>query len=211
MRTVITTAQPFSPPPTPPTAAEEGPLTDGHYQAIVNASLRARKIIAARRFAAFNAWSSAIFALFCLPFAFFNDTALIMGIGLSFVAWNEFRGRRLLGQLQMRSTRVLGWNQLIFMFLLIGYSFWSISISLRGSNPYEQHIALNPELEQMLGPISQLHAFLTLAVYGAVILLSIIFQGGGALFYFGRSRHLEAYLAQTEPWIIELHRRLLPG
>ncbi len=58
----------------------------------------------------------------------------------------------------------------------------------------------------MLGSIEQLQTIVTLAVYGSVILFSIIFQGGTAWYYFTRSRHIRAYISETPQWIIDLQR-----
>ena len=43
-----------------------------------------------------------------------------------------------------------------------------------------------------------------LALYGSVIALSVIFQGGNALYYFTRRKHVEAYVAETPAWIRDL-------
>ena len=58
----------------------------------------------------------------------------------------------------------------------------------------------------MLGPVVDLHVTLTLAVYGTVVVVGVIFQGLNALYYFNRGKLLEVYLRQTPAWIVQLQR-----
>ena len=76
-------------------------------------------------------------------------------------------------------------------------------MGLTGPNPYAEYIATTPELADILGPIDELHKPLILGVYGLIIVLSLIFQGGTACYYFTRKRHLQAYLDQTPDWVIQ--------
>jgi hypothetical protein len=46
-----------------------------------------------------------------------------------------------------------------------------------------------------------------LILYGAVSVVTIIFQGLNALYYFSRAKLLRAYLAETPSWIVEVQRR----
>ena len=183
-----------------------GPLTPEHQRALVEANQRGQKVMAAGKMAAFNGWTSGIFAALTLPFALFSLTALVVGAGLALVAWNEFRGRKLLLHFDRGGPRVLGWNQIGFMALLIGYGLWGIYAAFTGPNPYADQIKAMPELEQMLGPIDELHLLLAVAVYGCVIVFSMIFQGLNALYYFTRRKHLDAYLDQTPSWIVDLQK-----
>jgi hypothetical protein len=132
----------------------------------------------------------------------------VVGVGLALVAWNEFRGRKLLCRFDCSGPRVLGWNQIGLMALLMGYGLWGIYTALTGPNPYADQMQAMSELQMMLGPIEELHTTLTLAVYGGVIVFSIIFQGLNALYYFTRLGHLETYLDQTPSWIVDLQTRL---
>ena len=187
-------------------ATDGGPLTPEHQRALAEANQRVRKVMAAGKMAAFNGWTSGIFAALTLPFALFSLTALVVGAALALVAWNEFRGRKLLLHFDGRGPRVLGWNQLGFMTLLIGYGLWGIYSALTGPNPYADQIKAMPELEQMLGPIDEMHLILAVAVYGCLIVFSAIFQGLNALYYFTRRKHLDAYLVRTPLWIVDLQK-----
>ena len=195
--------------PSAPGLADQtaGPLSPEHLEALSEANRRAQSLRAAGKLAAVNGWSSAVFSVLCAPFALFGLTAAVMGVGLGAVAWNEFRGRRLLLAFDPRGPRVLGWNQIGFLALLCGYSLWRIYLALTTPNPYAEQIQAVPEIEKMIGDIGNLYVVFSIAVYGGVILSSAVFQGGSAAYYFSRSRHVLAMLNETPPWIIELQKR----
>ena len=44
------------------------------------------------------------------------------------------------------------------------------------------------------------------AFYGGVIALSVLFQGGNALYYFTRRRHVEDFIAETPEWVRDVQR-----
>jgi hypothetical protein len=47
--------------------------------------------------------------------------------------------------------------------------------------------------------------------YGGVIVLSALFQGGTALYYFWRRRLVEEFVAETPAWVRDVQRDALPG
>ncbi len=77
--------------------------------------------------------------------------------------------------------------------------------ALDAPNPLDDY----PELRQ-LGPsfdlISDFYVEISLAVYGIVLVVSVLYQGGNALYYFTRRRLVIAYVNETEPWVIKLQR-----
>lgn len=193
--------------PGPETAEPQvTPLTDQQRQALSEADRRCRKATRAAGVAAFNGWFTAVFAALCAPFAPFSITALLMGCALGVIAFNEFRGRRLIRALDLRGPRRLGWNQVGMMAVVIVYALFQIYAGLTGASPYQAHIASEPQLAEMLGSIDELQRFVVLAVYVTVIVLTIVFQGGNALYYFTRTGPMRAYLAQTPPWVLEIQR-----
>ena len=193
------TAAPAITPPGPALTAEA-------RQAIQAANRRAGKVMRAAKIAAFNGWTIGLFAALCVPFAPFSLTALIMAVGLGLVSVNEFRGRRLIRQFDQRGPLLLGWNQVGFIVLLVGYCLWQIYATLSETSRYAAYLEQYPELTTTLGPIEDLIKYVTLAVYGAVLAFAVIVQGINALYYFTRRKHMKAYLDQTEGWIIELQR-----
>ena len=63
----------------------------------------------------------------------------------------------------------------------------------------------------MVGDLEGLYKTVTLAMYGGVIALSVLFQGGNALYYFTRRRHVEDFIAETPAMGSRRPRRLDPG
>lgn len=190
-------------------AQSAGPLTPEHHQQISSAHTRAAKIRSAARVAAFNGWVTGFFALCSLPFAPFSFVGFLVAVGLVVVTYNEFRGRRLLLAFDLQAPKLLGWNQIGFLSLIIAYSLWMIWDGLTGANPLTQDLQKYPELQQALGSLEdfqRLYQLVILAIYIPVIALSTIFQGYAAFYYFTRSPLLHAYLQETPGWIVEMQR-----
>ncbi len=76
------------------------------------------------------------------------------------------------------------------MGLVVAYCLWNLYIGLTGTTELD---ALLKELEPVIGSIGDLQTTLTLAVYGGVITCTILFQGLNALYYFTRTKHVQAY------------------
>ena len=206
----VDTGQDLAAPPRPASRSHRGPigpLSAEHHEAIALAGRRRHRIDRAVRVATFNGWTTLAFAVLAIPFTFFSVTALVMGLALATIAWQEFKGRRLLRQLDPKAPQLLGFNQIAFAAILIFYSFWNIYQGWTGPNPYAEHM-VHVELASMLGPIDTLQKAITLAVYGTVIVLSILFQGSTALYYFTRAKPLQTYLSQTPDWIRQLHHSM---
>ena len=211
MGTVTPTEPPAGPPVIPRSAA--GPLSPEHLAELAQADQRARKVRKAGGVAMFNGCTVAFFAGGCLLFAAISPLfgeldveALVMAAGLGVVAWNEFRGRRLIRRFDPRACRLLAWNQLGLMALVIGYCAWQIAGAVFGPHPYADAMAKEPMLAPTLGPIGDLYKTLTIALYGAVIAGTIVFQGLNAAYYFTRRKHVLAYLDETPRWVVEIQR-----
>ncbi|MBU0640158.1 MAG: hypothetical protein KKB50_14930 [Planctomycetes bacterium] len=191
----------------PASEPAEQPLSAENLRELELARLRSGRIRRAVSVARFNGWSVGIFAAFTLPFGLFSITALLLGLALAVVSYNEFAGAKALGQFDLRAPRRLGWNQLGFCGVLIVYCLWSVYAALTGPNPLEEaQAAAGGAAADLLGSFEDLHTMIMLAVYGGVLAGSIIFQGGTAWYYFTRRRHLQAYVSDTPPWVLELQR-----
>lgn len=188
---------------TDPSPSATGPLSPEQMQHLLAAGRRAQRIYGAAKLAAFNGWTIAVVAGLSLPLVLFglSLSGLLVEAGLAVVAFNEFRGRRRLLRFDPSATRLLGWNQIALMALLIAYSAWAIHAAWANPNPYEAELRANPELRGMLGSIGNLYLAVTIAVYGGVILATIGFQGLNAWYYFTRRRYVQEYLDETPPWV----------
>jgi len=171
-----------------------------------NARLRAKKIRRAESVARFNGWTSALFAGTSLLGGLFSLPVFIMGAALAVISYNEFAGAKELHCFQDKAARRLGFNQLGFGAVLILYSLWSIYSTLTTPSELQTALAGAGQTAPMLGSIDQLYTTITLAVYGGVILCSLIFQGGTAWYYFSRQKHICTYVKETPIWAVELLR-----
>lgn len=185
------------------------PLSELHHRALAAARKRAEPVLRAARVASFNAWTTAILTVASAPFALFSLAGLGIFVGLALVAWNEFRGRRLLLKFEPSGATLLGWNQLGLLALITTYCLWAIYANLWGSESIEDQLNANPELRAAFGSLdglTQLIQPIVLAFYGLVIALSAVFQGGNALYYFTRRKYVAKYVDETPAWVIDLEQ-----
>jgi hypothetical protein len=189
------------PPETPP-----DPFSPEIVHELEVARLRGRKIRRAAGVASFTGWTVSICAAVTLLFGIFSITSLLLGGALAVVGYNEFSGAKLLRRLDLRAPRRLGLNQIGLCGVLIVYSLWSIHSTLAAPSPYAAVLASGGQAAGMLGSIEQLQTTVTLVVYGSLIVVSIVFQGSMAWYYFTRDRHIKAYINETRPCIVDLQR-----
>jgi len=183
-----------------------GPLAPEHYKELARAKSHRRSLDRAAAVASFNGWGAALFAVLGLPFALFSPVDFVLCLGLAVIAWREFKGRRLLKSLDRAGPRILGFNQVSLACLIAAYCLFNIILLLTRPGPYAAAMAAQPDIAQSLGPIENLYKTCSLAIYGAAIVLSLLFQGGTAWYYFSRRKHLEAYLAETPEWILTMEK-----
>ncbi len=183
------------------------PLTPEQQVQFADAEKRLQKIRRASKIAAFNGYSIAIIAAFCLPFAAFGDlTSLILAPALAAIAYNEFRGRAMFHKLDLRAPTYLGYNQLAFLTIIITYCIYQLC---NVSNEYQQAIQETPDLQSMLEPIGDLIKIAVTIIYITVIVLSIVYQGGKAIYYFTRKKYMQIHIKETPQWIIDLQRNTI--
>jgi hypothetical protein len=190
--------------------APSGPLSANNLRELELAQRRAKRIRRAIGVARFNGWTIGSFAGLSLLLGIFSLTSLLVGLALAVVSYNEFSGAKALQRFDSAAPRRLGLNQIGLCCVVILYSLWSIYSTLTGPNPYEAAMAAGGQAVEILGSIEQLQNTLTFGVYGAVIVLSIIFQGGMAWYYFTRKRLVRGYVSETPGWIIDLQRATSP-
>lgn len=176
------------------------PLSEEEKREFARASKQTRSFLKAERAAAVNGWTIGFFAAVTLLFSLSSPVTALLGIGMAVVAWNEFRGRKMIRQLDPRGPQLLGRNQLGFMVLLIVYCLWSIARMHTHSIPGLE------ELEALVGPVEDLATALATSFYASVIVLTVIFQGLMARFYFARVGMMVAYLRDTPAWVVDLQR-----
>ena len=188
------------------TSASNSPLSPLQYAQIGEAQVRCKRVRRATVVAAIDAWTSAIFAVGSLAMSIFSPMGILVGIGFCAVGFNSFRGLWLLKRMDLRGPRVLAVNQLLLAALVTAYSVYSMWDAIH--NPGAGDPMLNdPTVKQALGDLQPLMLKLTLAVYGLMIVGTIVMQGLTAWYYASRRKYLAAYLNETPAWVIELQKK----
>lgn len=181
-------------------------LTPEHLAQVGQAQRQRKKIDRAMKVASFNAWSFSVFAGFSLLFGLFSVSSLIAGAALAGLAWNEFRGRRQMQQLDRRGPATLGTNQVFCCALIALYCGLKMYDAMTGPGPYAAAMAQSAELAALLEPMQGLIQGVTISIYVVMLVIGVGVQGATAWYYFSRSRWLHDYLQQTPDWVIDLER-----
>ena len=179
---------------------DPGPLSPEQLQQAAAARGAVQKLLRPARIARINAWTLAIFAGLTIVWGLVFGGGLVVGAALAAVAWNEFRGARMLRSLDPEGGRVLGWNQLILAAVI------GVYCAFAGARARTAPDASLVELETLMGYSPELIAQLTGALYGAVAVLVGIVQIFLARWHFGAARRVEAFRGETPAWILELVR-----
>ena len=200
-------------------AEPPGPISQADLDRLALAAGRWRKVRGAARLAAFNAVSLGMIGGLALLAGVAQVLAalttgrggggivgLVLGAVLLAMAGVEHRGRLRLLRLDPAGGRILGWNQVALLAVIVLWCGGKLYAAAAGPNPYEGVIRQNPELAGMLRPIIEAYATLSVVTYVSVIAVSAVFQGFCARRYFAAARHGAATLAATEPWIVRVLR-----
>lgn len=192
--------------PAPATTAES-PLSVSHRRELTAARDRVKPIRQAARVATFNGWSTGGIAVLSAPYALTDLSGLALMIGMTLVAYNEFRGRKQLLQFDPTGARMLGWNQIGLLAMIVVYCLLTLYQSLGATGTLTNELQNYADLDSVLGApgtFETLYKKVTIAIYGSAIGLSLLFQGGNALYYFTRRRHIEDFVAETPKWAREV-------
>ena len=185
-----------------------GPLTEQDFILIRQAAFRRRAIAATVRVASASSAVTLIIAVLAAPFVAFDPSwqAALVVLGLGAIGVVEHVGGKRMRKADPSAPRLLAWNQLALLLLIVAYCAAQIATYSAGG----MGAMVSPESRDALrgmsgtGGLDQLEAWVRLGVwafYGLVAILSVGFQGGMAAYYFTRRKHVVAYLAQTPPWI----------
>jgi hypothetical protein len=167
----------------------------------------AKKIRSTLHFAYFDGWSAAAIAAVSIPFCLTSVSGLLLCLGMAYIAWSELSSAAALKRLDALAPRRLAVNQLIFSGILILYFGWSLIVSLTTPSDDAGLIASAGDAIGIGGGnMDHLARVLNISIYGGLILLSILFQGGAARYYYSRIKIVKDYLATTPQWIIDYQR-----
>ena len=194
-----------TPPAPPPPAASPG-LSPEQRDELVAARERGRKVRRASVIAAVSGWTLASFGFLSVLVGIFSLTSLIVGLGLSAVAWVELRGARRLRRLDPGAARHLALNQFGLALVLVAYAGWGLYSSIYGPGPYAAEIAGGGPVAETLLPIDRLHRVIAATTYLALVAIGILVPTMTALYYWTRGPHVAAFVRETPSWIVESMR-----
>ncbi len=194
--------KPLDSPPIPTarciaTPAPACPLSEEDFRLLRRAAAARRPVRKVAGTARFSAVTTLVIGVAGIPFLIFSPSgiALLMVVGICAIGVIEFVGYRRIRRGTPSAATLLGRNQLAFMALIVGYCIFQMATVAR------QPLAAfsSPELQSSLsqldpGLMQQIEHWAPIAgygFYGLVLVLSVLFQGGLALYYFSRRRHLE--------------------
>lgn len=195
----------------PENRSSDDPLSAEHRRQLIAARDGAKVVRKTARVASFNGWTTAIAAALSLPFALFSPMGLAATLALALVAFNEFRGRKRLLDVDASGATLLGWNQLGLLALIVAYCLWMMRASAAEASAIAAEMNAIADLNSALASSGGFAGLMQLAVtgfYGLVIILTVLFQGGTSLYYFTRRRQIADYVAKTPEWIRDLQRTL---
>jgi len=194
--------------------ADMWPLSESDYLAARQAMLR-HSIL---RRAAHVASTSGKITLFigisavCLSLVWWSWSGIIAGAGVCAIGLIERRGDRRIKSAQPAAAKLLAINQVAFFALIAAYCV----VQMVAFSPQKaKDEALSPEVRSDLAALPDLQRSIDSAIdtwgsvvvygfYSLVILASIGFQGGMAIYYLTRRKHIEAWNRETPPWIRRL-------
>jgi len=199
-------------PAAPPPAAS--PLDEAQYALVQEAARDYKAIKKVGWIALGSSITTLAIGVLAAPFTVFwpSFAAAFITVGLLVIGMVEFMGYQKLQKADPSAARWLARNQLAFLGLITIYC----GLQMLTFSPEDvKREAMSPEFRSQLGNMPEMAAevdgiiekWAPLATYGfysLVIVLSVLFQGGLALYYYTRHKLLDAFQLRP-PWV----RRLL--
>ena len=189
------------------------PLAEADFLLLRQAAVRRRAVRAAATTAKASAVVTLVIGASSVLFVLIWPSwdGAIVSVGLCAIGVVEYLGSRRMRLADPSAARLLGANQLCFLGLIALYCAWQmISFSPQRardavlSEDARSMLRDLPELEKTVSGIDRVAPLITYAFYGMVVFLSVLCQGGLALYYFTRRRRLEAFSRETPAWLRRL-------
>ena len=198
-----------------PGKAESGPLREVDYMAVRQAMNR-RTVL---KRAAHVAGTSGKIALcvgvsaVSLSLVWWNWSGIIVGIGAGVIGLIEWSADRRMKSAKVEAAKLLAINQVALFALITAYCV----VQMATFSPQKaKEEAISPQLRSELAAampdlqhsidnmIDTWGAFVIYGFYSLAIVASIGFQGGMALYYLSRRKHIEAWNRDTPAWVKRL-------
>lgn len=194
---------------------EPAPISAEQAQAIKAAEARAKRFKLAGTLATLNGGTLIAVAVIAALSGLFDPSSLFAVLPCGALAYVELRGRAKLRRFEPDALRMLAFNQLTLVALVTLYAVFQMRAAMDAPSPFEamadaDTAALADELgfgdlndvaadEDLAGMVRSA----TVAFYGLVIALTALFQGGCALYYWTRTKHVEAFVKETPEWVVK--------
>jgi len=189
------------------------PLSEGQRAELLSARRRGRSLRRGALLARISASISGFFSIACLlwsvgalAFGVLDWWSIVLFVGLGAVAWNEFRGASQLVACETIAPVRLALGQVLLGTLVIAYCSWALIGALLGPGLVSTAQAGDPQVAEMLAGYEELARMIAVGVYGTAIVLTLLFQGSGALYYLSKRRAVLVYMSETPTWILESER-----
>jgi hypothetical protein len=201
-------ARPLPAGPTP------SPLTEDHYQLLRRAVAARQPVRSAARTARGSAITILVVGVGSIPLAVLYPSWLGTAVvaAICTIGVIEYIGARRIQRGDPAAAVFLGRNQLAFLAVITAYCLVQMLTfspaqlhSSLGSADLDSALSQMPELRQQMDSLAPLATY---GFYSVVIVVSVAAQGGLALYYFTRRRHLEALQQSTPPWVQRLFSEL---
>jgi len=197
-----------------PFETADPPLTERHYAEVRQAVRARRRVKGAARTALFSGAVTLAIGLLAAPFALIWPSAsgVIVVVGVCAVGAVELVGYGRMRRAEPSAARFLGLNQLALLGVVTLYCV----MQMAAFSPQEaQAAAMSPEVRSQLSAVPEMARsidnlvlqwapIVTYGFYSLVIGLSVCSQGGMALYYFTRRKHIERFNRATPEWIRRL-------
>ena len=187
------------------------PLTEEQFTLLRRAVTARRPVQKAARNARISAITILVVALGSVPLVLLSPDwlSLLMIAGIGTIGIIEYVGANRVRRGLPSAARFLARNQLAFLCLIAGYCGYQM-VTFSSSPPGEAFISEDvrtqlaqvPDVQRLLD--EKLETWAPLATYGfysLVIVVTIAVQGGMAVYYFTRRRHLDTLQWNTPPWV----------
>lgn len=187
-------------------------ISDAQRVEIGRGAEREKRFAFARKLASFNGVGAGIFALFALLSAVLDPSSLLLALPLAAIAFVELNGGQRVARYERKGLVQLACNQLALIALVSSYALVQIFSALDGGSPVNEMLAQSgmaptdldlSTVSSELGDFDAMYRTAVTAFYGVVIAATALVQGGCALYYWSRLKHLERFLAETPRWVVE--------
>lgn len=126
---------------------------------------------------------------------------LVIGMIITALGWMERSSGVALAALEPKAPKRLALNQLTLFGLVALGCVMQMKDGVASAMSAEETAQLPPEV---LAQLEALGPLVSMGVFGVMIALSLVFQGGLALYYLTRKRHIAILQQELPPWVTDV-------